>query len=162
METLDVLARRMATAEDMRDLVRTMKSIAAVSLRQYERSVVALTEYDRTIELGLRAVLRDDPGGRFHHRRHGATSGVLVLGSDQGLCGTFNEQVVGLVLEDLDGGVLPRAHLRLLAVGARVAGRLGEAGLVAEVEHPVAASAASLPTLVQELLLVVDGWRAGG
>jgi F-type H+-transporting ATPase subunit gamma len=161
METLDVLARRMATAEDMRDLVRTMKSIAAVSLRQYERSIVALTEYDRTIELGLRAALRDDPGGRFHHRRHEATSGVLVLGSDQGLCGTFNEQVVGLVLEDLDGGVLPQAHLRLLAVGTRVASRLGEAGLVAEVEHPVAASAASLPTLVQELLLVIDAWRAG-
>jgi F-type H+-transporting ATPase subunit gamma len=162
MESLEALARRMATAEDMRDLVRTMKSLAAVSIRQYERSVTALTEYDRTIELGLRAVLRDHPDVSSRTRRVGATTGVLVLGSDQGLCGSFNEQVVGRVLEDLGRGELQHGHLRLLAVGARAAGRLGEAGLVPEVDLAVAASAASLPALVQDLLLVLDGWRAGG
>jgi F-type H+-transporting ATPase subunit gamma len=162
MESLEALARRMATAEDMRDLVRTMKSLAAVSIRQYERSVTALTEYDRTIELGLRAVLRDHPDVSFRARRVGATTGVLVLGSDQGLCGSFNEQVVGRLLEDLGRGELQHGHLRLLAVGARAAGRLGEAGLVPDVDLAVAASAASLPALVQDLLLVLDGWRAGG
>jgi F-type H+-transporting ATPase subunit gamma len=161
MESLETLARRMATAEDMRDLVRTMKSLAAVSIRQYERSVTALTEYDRTIELGLRAVLRDHPVVRSHDRRTGTITGVVVLGSDQGLCGSFNEQVVGRVTEDLRRGLLRNGHLRLLAVGARAAGRLGEAGLDPEVDLAVAASAASLPALVQDLLLVLDGWRAG-
>lgn len=58
MDTLETLKRRIDTATSLRDLVRTMKTLAAVSVRHYERSVAALTDYDRTIELGLRAVLR--------------------------------------------------------------------------------------------------------
>jgi F-type H+-transporting ATPase subunit gamma len=165
METLETLARRMQTAEELRDLVRTMKSLAAVSIRQYERSIAALTDYDHTVELGLRAALRDEPPPRPPRARRSGTAGrtgVLVLGSDQGLCGTFNEQVVGRVLEDVQRGPLLPAGLRLLAVGERVASRLGEAGLVPEEQVGVAASAASLPALVQDLLLVLDGWRSGG
>jgi F-type H+-transporting ATPase subunit gamma len=162
METLETLARRMATAEDLRDLVRTMKSLAAVSIRQYERSITALTDYDHTVELGLRAVLREEPPPRPSRRDAAARTGVLVLGSDQGLCGTFNEQAVGRLLEDLDGGLLSRDRIRLLAVGVRAGNRLSEAGLRPDEQLGVAASAGSLAALVQDLLLVLDGWRADG
>lgn len=157
METLETLVRRMGTAEDLRDLVRTMKSLAAVSIRQYERSITALADYDRTIELGLRAMLRDGPQPRTS-RHQGGRTGVLVLGSDQGLCGTFNEQVVGRVLADVRGGMPPTGQLLMLVVGARAAARLHDAGLAPDGELDVAASAASLPSLVQDVLMVLDGW----
>jgi F-type H+-transporting ATPase subunit gamma len=162
VETLEALARRMETAEALRDLVRTMKSLAAVSIRQYERSIAALAAYDRTVDLGLQAVLRDGtpptPPRPVEEGRHG----VLVFGSDQGLCGTFNEQVVGRVQDDLDAGVLRPDRLRLVAVGARAAERLREAGLLPEVTANVPVSAATMPALVQDLLLVLDGWRHDG
>ena len=59
METLETLKRRMEIAESLRDLVRTMKTLAAVSVRRYERAVMTLTDYGDTVELGLRALLRD-------------------------------------------------------------------------------------------------------
>jgi F-type H+-transporting ATPase subunit gamma len=133
METLEALARRMATAQDVRDLVRTMKSVAAVSIRQYERTAETLAAYDRPIELGLRALLHEDPHpDTAVPRRARSRTAVVVLGSDQGLCGTFNEQVVRRLQQDLDAGTLVHGRFQLLAVGARVVGRLEEIGLVAD------------------------------
>lgn len=163
MDTLETLKRRMEIAGSLRDLVRTMKTLAAVSVRRYERAVVALNDYERTVELGLRAVLRDAvpapaPSRRDRRGRHG----VLVFGSDQGLCGTFNEQVVTRLRADLDVGRPDPDRVRLYAVGARVAGRLVEAGLAPEDEATLPLSTSLLPALVQDLIVLIDGWGSDG
>jgi F-type H+-transporting ATPase subunit gamma len=163
METLEALARRMATAQDVRDLVRTMKLVAAVSIRQYERTADTLTAYERPIELGLRALLREDPHLATAAPRHARPrTAAIVLGSDQGLCGTFNEQTVRRLKKDLDAGTLTRGRFRLLAVGARVVGRLEEIGLHADHAVGMVASAQQLPVLTEDLVLVLDGWQDQG
>lgn len=162
METLETLARRMDTAESLRDLVRTMKSLAAVSIRQYERSLAALAEYDRTVELGLQAALRGEPPPLPQRPGAGGRSGIVIVGSDQGLCGSFNEQLVERAVADVGSDLLVPARYRVLAVGARMAERSAEAGVPVEVAVSGAASATMVPSLVQDLLLVIDGWRDEG
>jgi F-type H+-transporting ATPase subunit gamma len=162
METLETLARRMGTAEALRDLVRTMKTLAAVSIRQHERSLSALADYDRVIELGLRAVLRGGPLPPTSRPPGDGHAGVLLFGSDQGLCGTFNEQVVARLVADLEAGTVPADRLRLLAVGTRVADRAREVGLDPELTVSVPISTSSLPPLVQDLLLALDAWWDDG
>lgn len=163
METLETLKRRTDTAETLRDLVRTMKTLAAVSVRRYERVVSALADYGTTVELGLRALLHHAALPPSPPQRHDAgRTGVVVFGSDQGLCGTFNEQVIGRLLADVRDGRPHRERLRLYAVGTRAGARLSEVGLAAEGEATLPVSTALLPSLVQELLLVIDGWRAEG
>jgi F-type H+-transporting ATPase subunit gamma len=163
METLETLARRMDTAEALRDLVRTMKTLAAVNIRQHERSIAALADYDRAVELGLRAVLRGGPLPPVLRRpAAGGRAGVLLFGSDQGLCGTFNEQVADRLVADLEAGTVTAEGLRLVVVGARAAVRAEEAGLRPELVVGVPTSPSSLPPLVQDLLLVIDAWRAAG
>jgi F-type H+-transporting ATPase subunit gamma len=161
METLEALARRMSTADDLRELVRTMKSLAAVNLRHYERSVAALADYDRTVELGLQAVLRDGPLPAPATREATGAVGAVVFGSDQGLCGGFNERIVGRFLDDLPTGKVADPAVRVLAVGARAGARLRDAGIVPEVELGVPASVGMVPWLVQDLLLLIDRWREG-
>ena len=162
METLDALQRRIDVAEGLRDLVRTMKTLAAVSVRHHERSVAALAEYAETVELGLRALLRERPPPPAPRRAPTGRTGLLVIGSDQGMCGTFNEQVVARVRRDLDAAPGGAAGVRLHAVGARVEARLVEAGLTPEATSTMPLSTALLPSLVQDLLLVVEAWRAAG
>ncbi len=58
MDTLEILGKRIATTEDLNSIVHTMKSLSAVSIRQYDQAVPALREYNRTIEMGLQVVLR--------------------------------------------------------------------------------------------------------
>lgn len=153
----------MEIAASLRDLVRTMKTLAAVSVRRYERAVVALNDYGDTVELGLRAALHGAPPVPARPPRGAAgRHGLLVLGSDQGLCGTFNEQVVTRLRADLDAGGPDLGRVRLYAVGARVASRLREAGLVPEGETTLPVSTSLVSSLVQDLLVLIDGWRSDG
>ena len=55
--TLDMLERQISSAEDLASVVRTMKTLAAVSIRQYEEAVESLRDYRRTVEDGLRMLL---------------------------------------------------------------------------------------------------------
>jgi F-type H+-transporting ATPase subunit gamma len=153
----------MELAASLRDVVRTMKTLAAISVRRYERAVVALNDYQQTVELGLRAALRDAAPAQPRARRAGGSRhGLLVFGSDQGLCGTFNEQVVARLREDLEAGEPDGDRPRLYAVGARVAGRLVEVGLVPEGEATLPLSISLMSSLVQDLLVLIDGWRSDG
>ena len=130
----DTLAvrRKIEGAGDLESVVRSMKALAASSIGQYEKSVLALADYYRTVELGLAVCLR---------KRRGATAeqpglpgpamktvSVIVFGSDQGLVGQFNDVLADFVAKALDA--LP-GEKKVWAVGERVHARLTDAGLAA-------------------------------
>jgi F-type H+-transporting ATPase subunit gamma len=54
-DTTASLRRKIGGAGDLQSVVRTMKAVAASSIGQYEKSVRALADYYRTVELGLGA-----------------------------------------------------------------------------------------------------------
>ena len=58
-DTLASLRRKIGGAGDLKSVVRSMKALAASSIGQYEKSVLALADYDRTVELGLAVCLRN-------------------------------------------------------------------------------------------------------
>ncbi len=57
-ETMVGLRRKIVSAGDLRSVVRTMKAMAASNIGQYEQSVRALTDYYRSVELGLSICFR--------------------------------------------------------------------------------------------------------
>lgn len=153
MQTLQEIRRRIDNAEDLQSLVRTMKAIAAVSVRQYERAVEALADYNRTTELGLQVVLHD----RASHEalanlppQQGITA--VVFGTDQGLCGQFNEQIANYAVTRLTEMGIPPAAWRIVAIGARVAARLQDAGQTLDRTLRVPISLAGVTPAAQEIL----------
>src|SRR5690606_20944972 len=83
-----------------RAIVRTMKALATVSIRQYEDSVASLAEYVRGVNLGMQALLRLRPDAlREMSAPLAVRPAAIVFGSDQGLCGAFNEQIAARFLE---------------------------------------------------------------
>ena len=80
-DTLASLRRKIGGAGDLESVVRSMKALAAASIGQYEKSVLALADYYRTVELGLVVCLRkrgwpppSKPDGRRRLRRRCAPS----------------------------------------------------------------------------------------
>ena len=57
MRSLVGIRKSITAAEELHSVVKTMKGMAAASIRQYERAVESLGEYRRTIELGLQSLL---------------------------------------------------------------------------------------------------------
>jgi len=79
------LARKISSAGELQSVVRTMKALAASSIGQYEKSVAALGDYNRAVELGLGLCFRKGalvgPGAA---RKRGAGRepvGAVVFGS---------------------------------------------------------------------------------
>ena len=124
------LRRKIAGAGDLQSVVRTMKAAAASSIGQYEKSVSALADYYRAVELGLGSCFRESGTEPHIAERKGKTvAGVIdavVFGSDQGLVGQFNDVVADFAVKTL--AALP-AKPQVWAVGERVQARLADARL---------------------------------
>ncbi|MDW7772192.1 MAG: F0F1 ATP synthase subunit gamma [Desulfobulbaceae bacterium] len=92
MQTLEALQRKIQTSGDLLSVVKTMKSLAAVNIRQYESAAAALDQYYDIVEKGWQALFLD--WGHQPHSHSGEAAVCLVLGSDQGMCGQFNDVVL--------------------------------------------------------------------
>ena len=158
METLEGLKRKIRSAHELQSVVRTMKALAAVSIRQYEKAVESLDHYNRTILLGLRAALKNRPGEAGGARHAEADHlAAIVFGSDQGMCGQLNEQIVTYATAQMDQLGLPRRTI--LAVGERAGARLEAEGQPVEDTFPVPSSLAGVTPSVQEVLLKILDWH---
>ena len=152
-ETTASLRRKIDNASDLQSVVRTMKSLAASSIGQYERSVAALADYFRAVELGLGvAFRRASEGDSFSVPEGRGTEEIraVIFGSDQGLVGQFNEAVSDFAVEALR----KRAkRIRIWSVGERVQVRLKDAGFETEELFSVPGSAEGIIPLVGKILL---------
>ena len=104
-DTTESLRRKISSAGDLQSVVRTMKALAASSIGQYEKSVRALADYYRTVELGLGACFREnEPAAAMVERKaptHAGAISAIVFGSDQGLVGQFNDVVADYAIKTL-------------------------------------------------------------
>jgi F-type H+-transporting ATPase subunit gamma len=161
MPSIELLKRRIRTAGDLRSLVRTMKALAAVSIRQYERAVESLVDYNRTVEMGFQILLREREVTAFGGVEKKKCLGAVVFGSDLGMCGQFNEQISNYALESIKKLGCEPADASSVVVGARVTGYLEDGGLKVEHEIPVPSSVAGITMTVREINeILLDWWSS--
>lgn len=162
MQTLELIARRIRTTEDLRSIVRTMKSLAAVSIRQYEVATSAIAEYHQTVELGLQVVLSQRPIAappRFPRTPH-VPKVIIVFGTDHGLCGRFNEQIVDFALDRLDRANTSRQEHLWLIVGARAQAQLEARGMKPDASYFLPGTVSGLNDIARSILVDLDRWQS--
>ncbi len=93
MQTAEHFKRKIKNANDLQNIVHTMKVLSSVSIRQFERAAESLGEYYRTVEMGLQIVMDPKLQKKFIYFETGEKSGaiIIIVGSAQGLCGSFDE-----------------------------------------------------------------------
>lgn len=172
MQTAETIRRKIESAESLAGIVSMMKAISAVSIRKYEQAVESLADYSLTVERGLWVALGaelevadpgwgeemplGDEGGRGRKGGPGSIAAVL-FGTDQGLCGSFNDQVARHAVAELGN-----APGKIVTVGLRGANALLMAGRATDELLPAPGSLAAVTGLVQELLIRLADWQASG
>lgn len=156
MDTLESLSDALKTTGDIQSIVRTMKALSSVSIRQYEHAEAAMADYARTVELGLMALLRQRWQAGLPLR--GGDSGtarevMIVIGSDRGLCGGYNDKITRFAQARMED-----QPMVLVVVGGRVAARLEAGGRRADTIHTLPGSVEGLSRLVQTIIVEVDRW----
>ena len=161
METVEDLKRRIRSTEDLQSVVRTMKALAAVKIRQFEKAVESLAQYNKAVEMALQVILKDRRevtiGAREGPRNQ---LGAFVFGSDQGMCGQLNDQIVAHATEELDRfSEVERQNRLVMVVGQRVSARLQESGQPVEESVSVPGSVSGIVPKVHRLLSKIDSWQ---
>lgn len=129
---VESLRERIASAESLHSIVETMRTLATVNIRRANQAAASSREYLRTVHIALYVALRGYRGGGRDRSLEKGVPTLLVLSSNQGLCGSFNERVATHALNV--GEVLARdlgadfAAMPNVCVGYRGADRLTSAG----------------------------------
>ena len=155
--------RKITSAEDLKSVVRSMKALAASSIGQYETAVHALTDYYRTVELGLSLCLRQAAPVSHAVAKEGAEAasiGAVIFGSDQGLVGRFNEVLVEFATRTL--GALPGKTEKIWTIGERVHSLVSDTELSQGSALSVPTSVEAITPLVGQILVEIEAAREKG
>ena len=158
-DSMASLQRKMHSAGELESVVRTMKAMAALNIGQYERAVSSLDVYYRTVQLGLAVCFRRGAVLEIESMRRAKaeSAGAIVLGSDQGLVGQFNDELVDFAMQqlrDLAG------EKTVWAIGERVQSRLLEQGFASATLFIVPDSINAITVLVGQILSAIEAWQA--
>lgn len=158
-ETLSRMVHKIRSATELHQVVRTMKTLAAVNIPIYERAVASLAEYKHTIELGLVACFHDRslriaPNGKSDGRIN--RTAIIVFGSDQGLVGDFNEKLGLFCAQRINR----HEAITIWPVGERIFDDLSKQKLVVQPALRVPESLAGIRRVISQLLVhfeIFDG-----
>lgn len=153
-ETTQSLRTKIDRANDLQSVVRTMKALAASNIGQYEKSVSALSDYYRTVELGLGLCFRKIELMPALPERKGQKNvrliGAVVFGSDQGLVGQFNDIITDHAVKELKA---LQGKAQVWAVGERVYSRLVDEDLQPIGLYNVPNSVKAITPLIAQILV---------
>jgi F-type H+-transporting ATPase subunit gamma len=159
METVESLKKKIKSTNDLLGVVKTMKALAAVSIRQFQRAVESLTDYRETVEMGLEIVLKsqvEEPAGK---QRRPKSVGAVIFGSDQGLCGQLNTLISSYSTYELHMKNLNPDEINVITIGERARDYLEMADLEVAESIPTPSSISGITPAVQELVMIIYDWH---
>jgi len=156
MLTLDVLKKKIKTAQDLLSVVKTMKSLAAVNIRHYESAAASLERYSEVVDAGWQALFRT-PIQMLPAVDEGQMI-FLVFGSDQGMCGQFNEVIANLAAERFRTEQAAGRRVGFWTAGERARAALENLHAV-EDHFALPGGPAGIPGQVQEIVQTFEQQR---
>lgn len=161
-DTAASLRHKIGSAFELESVVRTMKAMAASNIGQYENAVHSLEDYYRTVQLSLIACFRQREAAGFRmnaQQKDIGAIGAVVFGSDQGLVGQFNEEMVEFVANAL--GKLP-GKKTVWAIGEQIQSRMLETDLLLGERFILPNSIKAITPLVTQILMEMELQREKG
>ena len=138
------LQRRRANSLAVREILSSMRALSAVQLRRGQAALRTVAAYETSVARGLAVA------GFAPIRQPRPTHAMLVvIGSDQGMCGSLTRHLVARAGERL--GRLRAEVVRVVAVGRRTRGLLEELGYGVDFVHDSPTSIHGVDALVGAL-----------
>jgi F-type H+-transporting ATPase subunit gamma len=130
-----------------------MKAAAASSIGQYEQALHALLTYTRTLELGLSRCFTETTYERSSFFSKKRSVDAVIIGSDQGLVGQFNDSIVDFAVKELKQNY---HDVNIRVVGERALTRLENQNISVVKYYPVPSSLKMITPFINEMLIDFD------
>ena len=160
MDTLDSLKKELESTKNLQGIVSTMKSIAAVNIKKFEKTAINIVKYQSNIDLGIQAIVSQQPNiikliNYLEQKTEKNTKKrdvVIVVGSNQGLCGRFNDRVVEYYLNNNKTDV----NSYVISVGDRITSLLKAKKVKIEKNFSIPNSDDLINDLVYDLFGIIE------
>lgn len=157
----EALKRTIKSAEDLQGVVKTMKALAAVNIRQYQRAVESLSIYNQTVSMGLQIMLKQRSADSVIVKTAPPKKiGAVIFGSDQGLCGQLNSIIALHAMDKMNATGMKKEDRLVVTVGLRVADYILDAGQPISEYLTTPGSTAGITPMVQEIMFILDEWHS--
>jgi F-type H+-transporting ATPase subunit gamma len=161
MEQLEILKRKIDNEKELKSLVRTMKTLAFISIREYGQMVGSLHEYRKAIEMGLEVVMKNVPGEVMVVEPSKKNRlGAIIFGSEQGMCGKFNEVIANFAIKNMDELEIIRDNRTILTLGDRVTSQLEATGEIVEEQFSFMGNHSGITQTLLQVLTKIEEWRS--
>jgi F-type H+-transporting ATPase subunit gamma len=158
--TLEQTRHRRQAVGTIHDIVSAMRAIAAGRIQGAQRALTHARSYEDVVLRALRT-LTAPLAIRSLPDLSGRPPLLLVLTSEQPLCGSFNEDVLALAQRRWQE-LRQAGPCRLVVVGERGRRHLAVRGIVPEHSEPAATSLQGVRDLVKQVAALVDQRHAAG
>ncbi|MGM0396713.1 MAG: FoF1 ATP synthase subunit gamma [Bacillota bacterium] len=155
MQTLQNLRRSIDSAESLKSIVKTMKAHASMNINQFQNAAKASGNYREVLDMAIYIVLSHEEEKPVESIKSEKGSTLhIVFGSDHGLAGRFNENIVNYTKSKVKSD---SANI-IIAVGQQIFKRL-------EPEYdiytllPVPQTNDGITSVVQKLLIEIEDLR---
>lgn len=162
MQRINIIERKIKTANDLRSIVKTMKGLAAVSINQYEHAVDAISRFYSSIEYGLQIILGTHPELTHLYKpakkKDTGKTLAIVFGAGQPMCGSFNE-VLSVYFREWLQESQSKDQVKIVAVGSRIITNVNRHNFTVDhyVEMPITIE--HITETVQSLVMAIEQWR---
>ncbi|WP_321403435.1 F0F1 ATP synthase subunit gamma [Maridesulfovibrio sp.] len=157
MQQLEAVRKKIATTGDLLSVVKTMKALAAVNLRHFENAAKGVGEYAEVIEQGWTVFFRN--AGILSRGLRKDVAVVLAIGSDQGMCGQFNELARVETVKVVDEMRSAGQKVICWTCGERLRGALEDSGIEVDLNFRVPGSLRGVNSVVDEIEQHLGEWR---
>lgn len=154
----EALKHQIATAVELQSLVHVTRTISAAKVREYEQTVASIEAYGRTIAAGLQVVMKRQPREMTLPSGRRDYFGAVVVGSDQGLCGNFNERIAEYAIERMTEFKLTPESRAIVVVGERPALHIEAAGYEIEDRLPFVGGHDAITRVILRVLERIEEW----
>lgn len=160
MQTVEAMKRKIESAKDLESVVKTMKSIAAVNIRFYEKATESLREYNKAIDFGFQIALKTDYGSRLlQPAGTSKNAAVIVIGSAQGMCGQFNDKIADYAESHISEIKNEAEKITILVLGEKLEDKMRRAGIEISDTMTLPGSLDGIKFVVDDLIIRLEKWR---
>ena len=158
METLDNLNKTLGTSKSIKQVVSTMKALSSANIKKYEKIVKVLYAYRSNIELALQALMMyndvniNELDFVKNSKDKKEKNLAIIFGSNQGLCGRFNDKIMNFVVDDIKSS----DKTKIIVVGERLNMLMSNTKLNIEKSIPVPNSIDNMSSTIFDILEVIE------
>jgi F-type H+-transporting ATPase subunit gamma len=158
--TLEQTQRRRQAIATIHDIVGAMRAIAAGRIQSAQRALSSSRRYEDVVLRAILALTADSNSPLVHESQDKPTL-LLVMTSEQPLCGNFNQGVLSLADRRLHE-LREKGKVHVMVVGHRGVRQLAARGIVSDAAEPGATSVHGLRDVVKRLATLIDQRFAAG